>query len=1290
MADNEHPGVPTPTDNQAGRREAFEAFMKEALALPFGTYDTFLRGAAEHASENARSDPQNLPWISRGPRNLGGRIAALAQEPGNDRVLYAGSAHGGLWKTTNAGDTWTPLNGFVEGNASKDIAAPVGAIAICYRQSQTVYVGTGEPRGSTHQGFGLFRSDDGGATFARVDPAPGTPAPAATIPGNAYNRILVDPWNANRVWLATPQGLWEIEPTRPAATRIQEVQFDIAGLPATGMTVTDIAIDFGSKTNGTPPGNYTFYVGVENAGGASRVLKAAWNPHPTSAPAFVSVAGQIWTDTNAHTAANIVPAAPAGGSHTVTGRVRVALCETAPQHVYAIFGTHRFDPAAVAPTPQRTQPHSRVVYSSNNGIGAWSAPGQVAAADISTIPWYALCLEVHPTNFRIAIFGVMELFRTTNTASSWTKIIDWTQYREGDRAQHADMHAILFDRGNPNHVWIGNDGGISHSVNLGTNWTKRSHGIVAAQFYEFAVHPTWPFIMGGGLQDNGAWTSFGGETWFQTGVADGGGMAFQPGRTDVIGTCWQGLPANVQFRVQRYPSLQPPPLGTLAPVTFDLGQHLPDQPTGTDGAGNTTFPFFVANINGMLQAVGTVNDTIFGRPMEGHPTRTDRLVIGWTNQLRNRGGGSLNNNPPDFWHKRASGLALAGAVSAISFDPSSPNTIWVGSTNGELHFSTNNGGSWTNVTPRLAIGATEITGIAVHPNQNSVVAISTAATSNNVVISINARRRTAGNASSTWRVISHASGTPAAPSPANRDLPTSPVAQVAFDSLITAPTGGARQVYTLFAATLGGVYVTRQADSHGTATPNWFAMNRNMPVVLIRDLDVVDLKNAAGNTTRRILRAATFGRGVYDCDLNGTPNASVYIRQRSIEDGRTYRGAQALTTDPRLNTPPNSQAAFDLRRAMDIRIDAPPYSTAAGVTVDGVDFDEHLRSDNLRLGQPNFLYIQTHTRGHAKLGTATGNAAAGAAARPKVHVYYAAADAPAVAGQPHTAPDLQAGFWTDFPAAPPPSAPWRKAGEAEVFELAAGSPRVARLEWGPPNDLGSHVAILAVLDHPMDAVSGDAATLPLVVDPGKANALIPATHRAALYITATSTGGTEDVAIRDGQGDTGALGEIAWGGRTADIAVVQAEPADPATDFADITDLRTGDRVRGGVDNHIYVRVHNLGDATQDIKVDLYAVPHDKIASPNDWVQIATQQTAQDVPAKGFGMSPVFTWGSADVPDPVPGSSVKSQIFVALVSTDNDPVPDHTNITSLSGFWDFFLSGANANKAAMRAVIYEP
>ena len=111
---------------------------------------------------------------------------------------------------------------------------------------------------------------------------------------------------------------------------------------------------------------------------------------------------------------------------------------------------------------------------------------------------------------------------------------------QGDRAQHADQHGFLFDRADPRAIWASNDGGISYSTNFGRTWRKRSHGILAVQFYDITSHPTYPHIYGGGYQDNGTWVSYGGPTWYYVSGGDGGAMAFQHGDAHRFLTTWQG------------------------------------------------------------------------------------------------------------------------------------------------------------------------------------------------------------------------------------------------------------------------------------------------------------------------------------------------------------------------------------------------------------------------------------------------------------------------------------------------------------------------------------------------------------------------------------------------------------------------------------------------------------------------------------------------------------------------------------------------------------------------------
>ena len=92
----------------------------------------------------------------------------MAQDPVNTATLYAGSAFGGLWKTDNRGDTWRPISFFLPAHPNKEATPPIGAIGICHRTPDTIYVGTGEPVPYKPPGIGLYRSVDGGRTFQEL------------------------------------------------------------------------------------------------------------------------------------------------------------------------------------------------------------------------------------------------------------------------------------------------------------------------------------------------------------------------------------------------------------------------------------------------------------------------------------------------------------------------------------------------------------------------------------------------------------------------------------------------------------------------------------------------------------------------------------------------------------------------------------------------------------------------------------------------------------------------------------------------------------------------------------------------------------------------------------------------------------------------------------------------------------------------------------------------------------------------------------------------------------------
>ncbi len=94
---------------------------------------------------------------------MSGRISDFAVYEANPAIFYVGTAHGGVWKTTSNGARFTPLP------QDRGLLS-IGAVAVQQSNPDIVWVGTGESnnRQSTSWGEGLYKSTDGGKTFANV------------------------------------------------------------------------------------------------------------------------------------------------------------------------------------------------------------------------------------------------------------------------------------------------------------------------------------------------------------------------------------------------------------------------------------------------------------------------------------------------------------------------------------------------------------------------------------------------------------------------------------------------------------------------------------------------------------------------------------------------------------------------------------------------------------------------------------------------------------------------------------------------------------------------------------------------------------------------------------------------------------------------------------------------------------------------------------------------------------------------------------------------------------------
>ena len=1294
-----------------------DAFFGDLGVSPQSYATSMARSIARALADPVDTLPS--PWTPVGARNIGGRIRALAQDSFNPSILYAGTAYGGVFRSRDDGDTWAPIGG-------PENSFPVGALAVDAQAHGTLYVGSGEPLIFHEVDTGAIRGkswDASGAGFYRadtsVDPVRMTmevgpyslvgPRPGAA---DRFSRIVCDPGTTGRCWIASDTGLWRREPgvgAAPPSFAREPVPAPPPVLPAlpaapaippsarpAGAGITDIAV----TPNPDPkrPGTWRLFAAV----GAQGIYRGVFDPAATP-PATVWEPAPLGGGLPA-------PGSVAGG--LTHDRIRVAACASQPQHLYAVF-----EDGAV-------RSRDRVmldVFHSEDGGDSWQASGQHAPAPtVSELlggkgqPWAHLVIEVHPDNPAIAVVGSMNVVRTLDFGRHWTLVMDWQNWSHGDRAQHGDIHALVFDANDPRRLWVGNDSGLSVTPDIvqgnprtDQGWRKRSHGIVAAQFNDIAVHPVVPYMLGGGLQDNGSYITFGGESWYAVGDADGGQIAFE--HKDPRSFIAPNQERVIRSTVQAPTSTDPNPRLTGYPfVQRRIVNADQDAPNDT----------FAVLLDSREQAPMNTTAMLFVPVVEHHPLLERHLLVG-------RGYTSATAVQADVFVSTDAGTTFAAAnvtpaimgnanVSALAYGPgaTAQSDWWVGTTWGRVGVGTNTGAptAWANTPlPASAFNMT-VTRIAVHPKNANVVAV---ATGGNIGVSEQGRIYLTHDRGGTWVDIT---GVAAA-------LPPCPIVALAWD-----PQPLPAQPQTLFAGTLAGVYVARDLTRLPAASavlaafnPTWRTFNARggpgaLPLTLVNDLQIVTLAARSGadvvaqaaETVKRFrLVAALYGRGIFACDITRVPAPSVpvggraqrlYIRQTVVEDGQSYPrpkpadlnavpdGASpwALGGDPRF---PAGALNFTDREAFDIRIDNAPFQFFDDV-IDGVEFDEDLRTRPLAAGERNVVYVQVHSCGWGAVPEAT------------VHLYFAPASAPGAA----PLPDLHADFWTHWLDAtlPPPAvaptgnaAAWQRAGSPVTLRtVGPNQPAVARIEWLAPAGLPAFAALLALVTTP---AAGDPLTP--AGQPTVMKTLLRRERRAAFRLTPVSPF-VPDVYVRDGLDDIGRLGGVAFGGRSPDILVFQAEiPAPLRAGVASLTtDPRSGDRVATG-DNFVYVRVLNRKAVDTAVDVELFWAqanpPTSAAADPAGPLSDNTKWQA--VPAVGAVTNVVVPAGGAVLVEfkfsarPAAVAEIANALaFIALIKAHNpgDPEPLKSRVTDPASVWRFFLQGADANNAALRTVLY--
>ena len=391
-----------------------------------------------------------VPWVSIGPTNIGGRITAVALDPTNSAIIYAGAAGGGIWKSIDGGLSWKNI--FSESSS-------IGSLVLSPANPQVVYVGTGEgnPGGvAIYPGNGIWRSTDGGQTWTNLGLAD----------AGQIGKLAIDPSSPNKMFAAV-LGRYR------SRTQMRGIYRSLDS----GLTWSRVL--FLTDTTGACD------VVIDPAN-PNRILAAMWDRYrpltysivngPNSSLWSSSDGGDHWTKVTSGFPNNDIN----------LGRVSLA---SSPSQSGLVFALASNGVSVYG------------IYKSTDSGTDWTqvAPGDRFNSESQV--WYNNVIAVHPTNPSILFAGMTEMYESTNGGSTWNDVTS---------DMHVDHHAIEFDFNTPNRIVVGNDGGVFLSANTGVPWIKSYH-LPITQFYAGTIDYSNPQRYFGGTQDNGTPGTFTGS-----------------------------------------------------------------------------------------------------------------------------------------------------------------------------------------------------------------------------------------------------------------------------------------------------------------------------------------------------------------------------------------------------------------------------------------------------------------------------------------------------------------------------------------------------------------------------------------------------------------------------------------------------------------------------------------------------------------------------------------------------------------------------------------------------------
>ncbi len=179
-------GVELPGDVYAAARQRIAAMPRIPIA-------SSVPGSVRRSNAAPRFSATTSGWTSLGPGNIGGRTRAIVIHPQDPNIMYAASVTGGVWKTTDGGQSWVP-------QFDSQAVLNIGTLVMDPTNPNVLYAGTGEYY-TAYPGNGIYKTTNGGATWAPL-------AATANTQFTYVNKIAISPNNNQRIYAATWGGIW--------------------------------------------------------------------------------------------------------------------------------------------------------------------------------------------------------------------------------------------------------------------------------------------------------------------------------------------------------------------------------------------------------------------------------------------------------------------------------------------------------------------------------------------------------------------------------------------------------------------------------------------------------------------------------------------------------------------------------------------------------------------------------------------------------------------------------------------------------------------------------------------------------------------------------------------------------------------------------------------------------------------------------------------------------------------------------------------------------------------------